>query len=103
MIPDRAKMPDNRQFFVKIRSQGLKYAGKLSLVEQIFPKKLLDFRCAAVLSLIKFSLPKTKKCSNTAVLQGLSAKIKGNFIRQNQFSLSGIIHIQILNIIRGGK
>ena len=97
MIPDRAKMPDSRQFFVKIRPQGLKCAGKLSLVEQILLKKLLDFRCGAVLSLIKFSFSKDEKCSNTAVLQGFSAKIKGNFIRQNQFSLSGVIHLLLTN------
>ena len=78
-------MPDNRHFFVKIRPQGLKYAGKLRLVKQIFPKKLLDFRCTAVLLLIKFSFSKDEKRSNTAVLQGFSAKIKENFIRQNHF------------------
>ena len=85
MITDRDKMPDNRHFFVKIRSGGLKYVSKLSLIEQIFPKKLLDFRCEAVLSLIKFSFSEDEKCSNTGVLQGFSAMIKGNFIRQNQF------------------
>ena len=51
MIPDRDKIPDNRHFFVKIRPGGLKCVSKLSLIEQIFPKKLLDLRCEAVMSL----------------------------------------------------
>ena len=92
MIPDIAKMPDNRQFFVKICPVGLKYVSKLSHIEQIFPKKLLDFQCEAVLSLIKFSFSKDEKCGNTDILQGFSAKIKEFFCAKTNLSLSGIFH-----------
>ena len=37
MIPDRAKMPDNRQFFVKIRPQGLRYPSISSPCRANFP------------------------------------------------------------------